>query len=266
VAVYPVVRRYTDCLNRLQQDISTAKVADENTRIQDLRAKNLHAILFSGLRRWKVPVFWWEKRRPICFPVMSPKTERTKLGVRVPGTTQIGDATLVRLVHDSDWFDAVFKHNGTLSQRVPTLHTNWERQRRVWSLPLLKHDRGRLRFPVTRRLFWQTWRASDSHARALGPSRLISTRRGSLSDDDYSSPIQDFPYLSWISKVYYRDRKGSYPKPLESNPHHHTLFKNDSIKHFLPHLRVFYSDLLQAGRPRGRGSSPGGGKNFHVSK
>jgi hypothetical protein len=153
-------------------------VADENILNQDLRAKNLHVILFFEMRGWRVSVFWsWEKWRPICFLVMSSETERTKLSVKVPGTKQIGDATLVHFEHHLDWFDTVLKHNGTLSHCVPTLHTNWERPWRVRFFAALKHDRSRLRLAVTFRLFWQIWRASDNHVRVLGPTRLISTKQ-----------------------------------------------------------------------------------------
>jgi hypothetical protein len=43
-------------------------------------------------------------------------------------------------------------------------------------------------------------------------------------------------------------------------------FKSQQEVYLRPGNRSRYSDLLRAGPSRGRGSSPGGGKNFHFSK
>jgi hypothetical protein len=45
---------------------------------------------------------------------------------------------------------------------------------------------------------------------------------------------------------------------------HPDIFLN-LIRGYEPGEHSWYSDWLRAGRPRGRSSSPGGGKNFHFS-
>jgi hypothetical protein len=148
---------------------------------------------------------------------MSPEAERT---------TQISavnsDATLVRLGQDPDWFAAVRKHNGTLSYRVPTPHTNWERRWQVPFFSVLKHDRSRWRFTVTCRPYWQIWTVSDIYVRALRPNRLILTEQGPPWERDCTSHIQDVLRLSSISKVHYRVHKGQPLDPILShlNPTH----------------------------------------------